>query len=304
MRVPGSMDGMSRKLLVLAAFVVVVGAVGFGAFWYSFLRDDSPPEVSLEAAVTAVAGTPQATVAPNNLSGTWTVQNGPNSFAGYRVNENLVGFGSRTAVGRTQSVVGSFSYDGADVSSVRVTADLTSLKSDQSLRDETLHQQAIQSCQFPTAVFELSTPINIGTPGSTAITKTVQGKLTLHGVTKDVSIDVKGQLVNSQVVIVGSTKISFADYNISQPRSLYVVSLDDFGVMEFQLTFAKSATSATPAATPAGTPTPIPGCSGGPPGPPPGVTPGSGRPPGGPPPGGPGGFPPINTPAPVPSPVG
>ena len=275
------MDGMSRKLLVLAAFVVVLGALGFGAFWYFFLRDDSPPAVTLDAAVTAVASTPQATVAPSDINGTWAIQPGPNSFAGYRVNENLVGFGSKTAVGRTQAIQGALTYDGANVSGVRISADLTSLKSDQPLRDDTLHQQAIQSCRFPTAVFELSSPISVATPGSSAVTKTAQGKLTLHGVTNDVSIDVRGQLVNSQVVIVGSTKINFADYNISQPRSFYVVSLDDFGIMEFQLTFAKAATGATPAATPAGTPTPIPGCSGGPPGPPPGVTPGSGPPPGG-----------------------
>ncbi len=165
--------------------------------------------------------------------------------------------------------------------------------------------QALQSCQFPLATFDLTTPITLdSTPGNgVAVSKTVQGNLTLHGVTKPVSIDVKGQLQDGRVVIVGSTGIQFADYNMSRPQSLFVVSLDDHGIMEFQLIFAKGAASAS---TPLASGTPA-GCGGGgfPPGPPPGGTRPAGGGPGGPPGGPPGGgFPGINTPAPVPSPVG
>ena len=317
-----------RRKLVIGAIggVIAVAAVGFAALWYFFLRDTTPPPVSLGSALTVVANATPSTssgaASSSDLTGTWSLQSANGgSFAGYRVNENLAAFGSRTAVGRTQALQGTLSYDGHSVSAVRVTADLTSLKSDQPLRDETLKQQAIRSCQFPSATFELSTPIVIdGTPGNGgSVSKTVQGNLTLHGVTRPVSIDVKGQLQNGQLAIVGSTDIKFADYNISQPRSVFVVSLDDHGTMEFQLIFARSAagTSAPTAGTPSASATPASGCGAGgfpppfngtPPAgfpPRPNGTPPAGGFPGGPPGGGaPGGGFGINTPAPVPSPVG
>jgi polyisoprenoid-binding protein YceI len=302
------MDGMKAKYVyALAGAAILAVVVIVAGIWYFVLRDEAPPPVSLEAASTAVAANPQAGGGTTNLSGSWVVQGGGASFAGYRVNENLVGFGSKTAVGRSTGVQGSLSYDGSSISNLKVTVDMIGLKSDQSLRDDTLKMQAIQSCQFPTSTFELAAPLSIGnTPSDgTTVSKMVQGKLTLHGVTRDVSIETKGRLVNGQVVVVGSTKIAFADYGITSPRSFYVVSLDDNGIMEFQLIFAKGTpAAATPVPT---TPAAIPGCSGGPPG---GGPPGGGPPPGGGQPGGrpggpPPGFepPPLPTPAPVPSPV-
>jgi hypothetical protein len=122
----------------------------------------------------------------------------------------------------------------------------------------------------------------------------VQGNLTLHGVTRPVTIDIKGRFQNGQVVVVGSTDIKFADYNIRQPQSFLVVSLDDHGIMEFQLIFTKANGTATPSPAASATPS---GCQRGLPG---GGQPPSGSPPAGQPPGG--GFG-INTPAPPPPPV-
>jgi polyisoprenoid-binding protein YceI len=292
-----------RVLLAIAATIGLLVALAFGGLWYFFLRATPPPPVSLEAAATAAAGAQPATAraadtsALADLSGTWSIPAANGSFAGYRVNENLAAFGSRTAVGRTQAVQGTLNYDGHTVSGVNVTGDLTMLKSDQSLRDDTLKMQAIQSCRYPATTFDLATPVTIDSAPAegASIAKTVQGNLTLHGVTRPVSIDVKSQLQNGQLVVVGSTTIKFSDYNIAQPRSVYVVSLDDHGIMEFQLIFTR-ANGVAAAATPQPVGTPTSGCSFGPP-------PGGSPPTGGPGPGGPGGFPQINTPAPVPSPV-
>ena len=288
---------MQRKRLLfgLAGGGIAVAAVAVAAFWYFVLRSEEPPPVSLEAAAPAASGQPASgDDRGSDLSGLWTIASGSGSFAGYRVNENLVTFGAKTAVGRTQGVQGTLRYDGRAISDVQVTADLTGLKSDQSLRDDTLKMQAIQSCQFPTATFALTSPITLdgSATGGGAVSKTVDGNLTLHGVTRPVSIDVKGKFQNGQAIIVGSTDINFSDYSIRQPQSFLVVSLDDHGTMEFQLTFTK-ASPAPATATPAVTPTPS-GCGRG-------FPPGGGQPPAGNPPGG--GFPGINTPAPAPPPV-
>jgi polyisoprenoid-binding protein YceI len=163
------------------------------------------------------------------------------SFVGYRVNENLANVGSTTAVGRTPKVTGSLALAGNAVTAVAITADLTALQSDKPMRDGQLHRQALQTDQFPTAAFELTTPIQLASApadGQT-LSATAQGRLTLHGVTKDVSIPLQAKLAGNVVTVVGSLKIQFADYGINPPQSMMVLSVDTSGVMELQLLFTK-----------------------------------------------------------------
>ena len=47
----------------------------------------------------------------------------------------------------------------------------------------------------------------------------------------------QGQLTDGFVVIVGSLEIQFADYDIDEPNSGLVLSVEDHGVVEFQLVF-------------------------------------------------------------------
>jgi hypothetical protein len=42
------------------------------------------------------------------------------------------------------------------------------------------------------------------------------------------------------VTVVGSTTIAFADYGMSSPQSMMVLSIADQGVMELQLQFTKA----------------------------------------------------------------
>ena len=69
---------------------------------------------------------------------------------------------------------------------------------------------------------------------------TAKGQLTLHGVTKDVSIPLKAQHSGSVIEIAGSIELTFADYNITQPSSFAVLSVADTGTLELQLFFTKA----------------------------------------------------------------
>jgi polyisoprenoid-binding protein YceI len=240
---------MRLKLTAVAG--VVVAALAAAGVYLFFIRGDSPPPVSIEGAVSALS-TPGAARSPTavttggspatSLVGDWTVAANGASFVGYRVVEQLARIGANTAVGRTTAVTGTMTYDGNAITKLEVTADLTRLRSDESLRDNQLRNQAIQTNTYPTATFVLTTPVQVGPPppeGQT-ITKTVEGDLTLHGVTKRITLEVQGQLKGGQVVVVGSTTIQFADYNIAQPRAASVLSVEDHGVMELQLVFTKA----------------------------------------------------------------
>ena len=239
------------KLLGALSVLAIVGIVGAGALYYFVIRNDSPEAVSIDGAVQAVrSGTPGSSINGTSgddrdqaLAGTWRVVQGANSFTGYRVQEELAGIGSATAVGRTSAVDGTLSFDGDRVTAVQITADLTQLKSDKAPRDGQLRRQAIETDKFPTATFVLTSPIDIkdAPEAGNKVTQKVDGKLTLHGVTKDVSLDAQGVIEGNQVIVVGSTPILFADYNIAKPQAQAVLGVDDKGIMEFQLVFAKAA---------------------------------------------------------------
>lgn len=249
-----------------AALVVAIVAAGAG-FWYVFLRDDSPPPVSLGGAISALtsptppatapagggtptatataAGSPAATAvaAPGEtaIDGTWVVDRSLGSFVGYRIGEQLASIGTTTAVGRTPGVEGEVVIADGVVTSARVIADMTQLRSDSGARDNRLRTQGIETARFPTATFELTERITLpaaasaGTPFATTLT----GNLTLHGVTRLVSIPAEAQLVGANFVVVGSLEIALADYDISKPSGAGVLSIDDSGDLELQLYLSK-----------------------------------------------------------------
>lgn len=249
----------------MGAAVAVLVVAAFGG-WYFLLRDDAPPAVNLADAVSSVSSTetaappsttaepdPTGTVDPSTivtpaptdvstpttdegLAGDWSVVDGGDSFVGYRVDEELSRIGFTTAVGRTSDVEATVTFDGAAITAIEVEANLQALQSDDDRRDRTLGRQALETNTFPTATFSLSEPITLeaepveGVPIATVAV----GELTLHGVTREVSVALEGQLVNGRVVVVGSAPIVFADYEIDPPSAVIVVSVADNGVFEFQ----------------------------------------------------------------------
>lgn len=195
---------------------------------------DEQPETTQQA---------QPTVAPlpalDELTGSWTLSAQGSSFVGYRIGEELAQIGTTTAVGRTSDIVASLEFDGTAISVVEIQADMRTLRSDQSFRDSALRDRGLESDTYPFATFVLTEPIPIDALpiDEESLAVTVQGTLDLHGVTNPVSIDLQGQFVDGLVVVIGSTEIALADYAIEKPTGFRVLSIEDVGVMEFQLVF-------------------------------------------------------------------
>ena len=83
--------------------------------------------------------------------------------------------------------------------------DTTTIASDKPQRDNRLRSEGLQTDQFPTATFTLTQPVDIPAAAlaGTASDITLVGDLTLHGVTKSVSIPAQAQLVNGQIQVAG-----------------------------------------------------------------------------------------------------
>jgi polyisoprenoid-binding protein YceI len=234
-----------RNLLLLVIGVAAVATVIGGGYglWYILVGPSGPAAVSSGA---PAVPTGAAIAAPASLDGTWnvdtssgTVDDGTASFVGYRVQEQLVGVGGHTAVGRTPKVTGSMKLTGGTVSDVTITADMTALVSDDSNRDGQLRRQAIESQKFPTATFALTQPIDLGTlpADGTSVGASATGTLTLHGVTKTVTVALQAVRQGGIIAVTGSLPIVFGDYSIQKPNSFSVLSVDDHGTMELHLLF-------------------------------------------------------------------
>lgn len=230
-----------RILKWLAAGLVVMVGLAFAGWWF-FLKSDPEPRAEIIetpiATVTTVAGS-----AASTLDGTWTVTSGDSrNFVGYRVTEKLVAnIAESEATGRTDDVTATMTIDGTTVRDVTVTADLRTLKSDNSFRDGRLRGSAIETDEFPEAKFVLGTPITLSAQPAVGETIAVQatGTLTLHGVTWPVTIEMQGRYDGKNVQVVGSLPIAFSDYDITAPTAPAVASVDDNGEMELQLFFVK-----------------------------------------------------------------
>ncbi|MPZ98498.1 MAG: hypothetical protein GEU80_04010 [Dehalococcoidia bacterium] len=242
---------MTRRTAVAGGSAALMLVLALFAAWWLFIRDDSPPPVSLEDAVSSVAGAtstaagtteelaaPSSGRADGDVRGAWAVDP-EGSFVGYRVQEELARVGATTAVGRTSDVAGRLEFDGNAIMAVEVTADLTTLTSDESRRDRALREQALETDQFPQATFVLAQPVALDAVPADGeqIAVTAVGDLTLHGVTRRIELPLQGHMTDGAVVVVGSTELMFADYDMEPPRAQLVLSVDDRGTLEFQLVF-------------------------------------------------------------------
>ena len=177
----------------MLAVVVVLGGLAVAGWWF-FLRDDAPPEAALPVRTTPSTA---SGAAPAAADGTWTVQQGADVFAGYRIKEQFAGDTiEKTAVGRSPAVTGTMTVQGAQIPAATFEVDLTELTSDSGRRDSSQQGGGLQIGQFPTARFALTAPITLPGPPSlnTPVEVQATGDLTLHGVTKPVTVRAEGQL--------------------------------------------------------------------------------------------------------------
>lgn len=213
--------------------IVIVAVAGFG-IWY-VLGDDAPAAPSLSA-------TPDTTTAggPETPDGLWRVASGDDVYVGYRIKETFAGDTiKKDAVGRTPAVNGTLVIAGNKVESASVTADLSELKSNRATRDNYIKNNGLESAKFPDAKFVLSKPIELASVEKGETVKAdAQGTLTVHGVSKAVTIPVEARWNGTTIEVAGTTPIVLANFGISAP-STSVVSVDDNGSMELKLTFTK-----------------------------------------------------------------
>jgi polyisoprenoid-binding protein YceI len=235
----------NRRALIAAilAGALLVGAAGIGIVYFVVFAGSSPQKLALSSPTPSTSAS-AASSASTLGSGTWTVTSG--SQAGYRVREQLASLAAPSdAVGRTSAVTGTMTLaqqaSGYNVTTASFTVGVSKLTSDQSRRDQRIHSQGLESDRYPTATFQLTTPIAVvaDAAGGQTIHVSATGVLTLHGVTKTVTIPIDARLTGSRIELVGSIKFPFSQFGITPPSIGGFVTVQDNATMEFQLELAQ-----------------------------------------------------------------
>lgn len=207
----------ARALIALVAVALV--ACGGAAAAPSTAPATTAAATTAPAATRTSSPSPAATSAGGNA---WTV--GSASKATISVREQLVGVSLPSdAVLVATGATGSFvvNPDGSFGGDPKITFDVTTLKSDQSQRDNFVKQSTLETRRFPTATFvpTKATGLPLPLPTSGDFSFKLAGQMTIHGVTKDVTFTVTAKRAAGQLTATATADPSFkfGDFGMTAP---------------------------------------------------------------------------------------
>lgn len=249
------MNRTVKRLLLVITALVALAAIGTVVYVYVWDQADDefdqgdvdarldattvPTTGSTDSTGSTIGSTDGTSSAPTDgVDGQWVI--GGDSEVGYRVDETINGL-DKTANGRTKEITGSLTISGTTVTAGEFNVDMTTVRSDESRRDSQFRGRIMEVDQFPTATFALTAPIDfvqIPAEGGTVAAQAT-GDLTLHGVTKSVTFEVKATFKNGRIGVLGQIPVVFADYSIDNP-SFGPVSTEDNGLLEFVLVLGRA----------------------------------------------------------------
>lgn len=144
------------------------------------------------------------------------------SLVTYEVTELLAGQDSNVAIGMTQAITGAIELDAQnpDRSMVgQIQVNISTLRSDNWLRDDRLRSEFLESDRFPLAVF---TPTQLqGLPGSytpgEALSFNMVGDLELRETAVPVTFEVTASLVDGWLLGTATTMFEMTDFGFDPP---------------------------------------------------------------------------------------
>lgn len=236
---PGRPRTKRATFLTVAGVVVVLVLVGVALVYFVIFPTSSPSRFTL-ATTSSTETAHTQTSSATQIAGRWTVAGG--SEAGYRVREKLAFLPAESqAVGRTSSITGDAiftrSSGGVNVTKASFAVDLSTLKSDRSMRDEKIRTIGLESDTYPTATFTLSKPVALPAEALSgrAVNVSATGALTIHGTTKAETIPLAMRVTPSKVEAVGSITFPWSAFNMEAPSIGGFVNVTNSATMEFDL---------------------------------------------------------------------
>ena len=172
---------------------------------------------------------------------TLTVVDG--TSASYRVREQLAGVSFPSdAVGRSTVVTGTivFNKDGSiDSTQSKLSFDLRTLKSDQSMRDGYIQHRTLETEQYPMAVFVPKSITGMPKPLAGQFGFELSGDMTIHGTTAPLTWQGVATVDERSGIVAGrtNTNFTFEKFGLAPPKIFRVMSVADSITLEVEFRF-------------------------------------------------------------------
>jgi polyisoprenoid-binding protein YceI len=219
---------------VAAVALLLVSACGGAATPAPATKVQTDPPTATAVATAVVTTAPQANAI------TWTVDAA--SRATVRVREQLVRLPApNDAIITITGAQGSFTLnpDGTFATGSRISVDMTTVTTDDRQRTDSIRRDPLEVTRFRTSelVPKKTTGLTLPLARSGDFVFQLTGDLTLHGVTKSVTFDVKATRSNGTLTATATANPSwkFGDFGMEPPSSFSVISIVDEIRMEFAL---------------------------------------------------------------------
>ncbi len=193
-----------------------------------------------ELATPTPTSTVAVTTAPQANAITWTIDAA--SKATVRVREQLVRLPApNDAIITIGGAQGSFTLnpDGTFAPGSKISVDMTTVTTDDRQRTDTIRRDPLEVTRFRTSelVPKTATGLTLPLTRSGDFAFQLTGDLTLHGVTKSVTFDVKATRSNGKLTATATANPSwkFGDFGMRAPTTFSVLSIVDEIRMEFAL---------------------------------------------------------------------
>lgn len=214
-----------RRVFVGSVTLVAVLAAGTYAGLH-FMVAAAPAPLALPA----LSGS-QAPGIGASADGVWTVRGG--SVAGFRAQISLLGQGG-TIAGRSTALSGTLVMTNGELSSASFTIDLTRVEI--SGKPNAGFNQMLDAATYPVATFALVGPIHLTAHPlqNTTYRATAIGSLTMHGVTRQVTVTFAARYTGSALQAAGSLSVAFSEWGLKAP-----FGIQDGGTIEFLLQMSR-----------------------------------------------------------------
>ena len=200
----------------------------------------SPTVTQTETPTATPTATAVITSAPQANAITWTVD--ASSKATIRVREQLARLPApNDAIITIGGAQGSFTLnpDGTFATGSKISVDMTTVTTDDRQRTDSIKRDPLEVTRFRTSELAptKATGLTLPLARSGDFTFQLTGDLTLHGVKKTVTFDVKANRSNGKLTATATANPSwkFGEFGMEPPTSFSVLSIVDEIRMEFAL---------------------------------------------------------------------
>ena len=148
------------------------------------------------------------------------------SVVGYLAPKQFLNSGLDIVEGTTREIIGGFTLtlsecDQADsclyLKDLKIKADISTLKSNNIIRDQAINNQWLQSTLFPEAIFTIDELVLPNKDFDSKVEDTIVGKLTIREIELDTPFSISAYLDGNQIFISGITEIDTTWFGFDAP---------------------------------------------------------------------------------------